>query len=122
MQEAFNYAIQMSDAAPRAEQGISKIIAQRNEASRQTKLGDATRTIPEVALDHYKQALIADPQHSNAYYGLFCLYGKTKKPDVDQAVNYGNAFLELAEESPQRADVETTMAKLKKMDKPKKKK
>lgn len=121
-EEAFNYAKQMSDAAPRAEQGISKIIAQRNEASRQTKLGDATRTIPEVALDHYKQALIADPQHSNAYYGLFCLYGKTKKPDVDQAVNYGNAFLELAEESPQRADVETTMAKLKKMDKPKKKK
>lgn len=121
-EEAFNYAKQMSDAAPRAEQGISKIIAQRNEASRQTKLGDATRTIPEVALDHYKQALIADPQHSNAYYGLFCLYGKTKKPDVDQAVNYGNAFLELAEDSPQRADVETTMAKLKKMDKPKKKK
>lgn len=122
-EEAFNYAKQMSDAAPRAEQGISKIIAQRNEASRQTKLGDATRTIPEVALDHYKQALIADPQHSNAYYGLFCLYGKSKKPDVDQAVNYGNAFLELVEDgSAQRSDVETTMAKLKKMDKPKKKK
>lgn len=122
-EEAFNYAKQMSDAAPRAEQGISKIIAQRNEAARQTKLGDATRTIPEVALDHYKQALIADPQHSNAYYGLFCLYGKTKKPDVDQAVNYGNAFLELAEDaSAQRLDVESTMAKLKKMDKPKKKK
>jgi tetratricopeptide (TPR) repeat protein len=122
-EEAFNYAKQMSDAAPRAEQGISKIIAQRNEAARQTKLGDATRTIPEVALDHYKQALIADPQHSNAYYGLFCLYGKTKKPDVDQAVNYGNAFLELVDDgNAQRTDVETTMAKLKKIDKPKKKK
>lgn len=113
-EEAFNYAKQISDAAPRAEQGLSKITSQRSEAARQTKLGDATRTIPEVALDHYKQALIADPQHSNAYYGLFCLYGKVKKPDYDQAVNYGNSFLELAQESdPLRRDVEDTMSKLK---------
>ena len=114
-EEAFNYAKQIADAAPRAEQGLSKITSQRSEASRQTKLGDATRTIPEVALDHYKQALIADPQHSNAYYGLFCLYGKAKKPDYEQAVNYGNSFLELATDSdPLRRDVEDTIGRLKK--------
>jgi tetratricopeptide (TPR) repeat protein len=123
-EEAFNFAKQISDAAPRAEQGLSKITSQRSEAARQTKLGDATRTIPDVALDHYKQALIADPQHRDAYYGLFCLYGKTKKPDVDQAINYGNSFLELAPDNdPQRQEVESTMAKLKsKVDKGKKKK
>jgi tetratricopeptide (TPR) repeat protein len=113
-EQAFAFAKEMPDAAPRAEQGISKIISQRNEASRQTKLGDATRTIPEVAVDHYKQALIADPQHPDAYYGLFCLYGKSKKPDYDLAVNYGNAYLELVDDNnPQRKDVELTMAKLK---------
>lgn len=113
-EEAFNFAKQISDAAPRAEQGLSKITSQRSEATRQTKLGDATRTIPEVALDHYKQALIADPQHSNAYYGLFCLYGKAKKPDYDQALNYGNSYLELAPDSdPMRKDVEDTLARLK---------
>lgn len=113
-EQAFTYAKEMPDAAPRAEQGLSKIIAQRNEAARQTKLGDATRTIPEVAVDHYKQALIADPQYSNAYYGLFCLYGKVKKPDTDSAINYGTAFLELADDSsPLRKDVEETMSKLK---------
>ncbi len=113
-EEAFNFAKQISDAAPRAEQGLSKITSQRSEATRQTKLGDATRTIPEVALDHYKQALIADPQHSNAYYGLFCLYGKAKKPDYEQALNYGNSFLELAPDSdPMRRDVEDTLARLK---------
>ncbi|MBX9688369.1 MAG: tetratricopeptide repeat protein, partial [Candidatus Obscuribacterales bacterium] len=123
-EEAFNFAKQISDAAPRAEQGLSKITSQRSEAARQTKLGDATRTIPEVALDHYKQALIADPQHPNAYYGLFCLYGKVKKPDYDQALNYGNSFLELAGDSdPLRHDVEDTLAKLKsKVDKGRKKK
>lgn len=113
-EEAFNFAKQISDAAPRAEQGLSKITSQRSEATRQTKLGDATRTIPEVALDHYKQALIADPQHSNAYYGLFCLYGKAKKPDYDQALTYGNSYLELAPDSdPMRKDVEDTLARLK---------
>lgn len=113
-EQAFAFAKEMPDAAPRAEQGISKIVSQRNEASRQTKLGDATRTIPEVAVDHYKQALIADPQHPDAYYGLFCLYGKSKKPDVDLALNYGNAYLELVEDnSAQRKDVELTLAKLK---------
>lgn len=113
-EQAFAFAKEMPDAAPRAEQGISKIVSQRNEASRQTKLGDATRTIPEVAVDHYKQALIADPQHPDAYYGLFCLYGKSKKPDVDLALNYGNAYLELVEDnSAQRKDVELTIAKLK---------
>lgn len=122
-EEAFNFAKAMPDAAPRAEQGLSKIIAQRNEATRQTKLGDATRTIPEVAVDHYKQALIADPQYPSAYYGLFCIYGKTKKPDSDLAINYGNSFLELADDaSPLRREVETTVAKLKsRVEKDKKK-
>lgn len=113
-EQAFAFAKEMPDAAPRAEQGLSKIGSQRSEATRQTKLGDATRTIPEVAVDHYKQALIADPQHPNAYYGLFCLYGKSKKPDLDLAVNYGNAYLELVEENdPLRKDVEATLSKLK---------
>lgn len=123
-EEAFNYAKQLADAAPRAEQGLSKISSQRNEAARQTKLGDATRTIPEVALDHYKQALIADPQHKNAYYGLFCLYGKVKKPDYEQALNYGNSYIELAQDNdPLLVDVEQTLARLKaKSGKGKKKK
>jgi tetratricopeptide (TPR) repeat protein len=123
-EEAFNYAKQISDAAPRAEQGLSKITSQRSEAARQTKLGDATRSIPDVAQDHYKQALIADPQHSNAYYGLFCLFSKTKTPDFEQAQNYGNSFLELAKDNdPLRQDVEETLSRLKsKVDKQKKKK
>jgi hypothetical protein len=98
---------------------------QRSEAARQTKLGDATRTIPEVAVDHYKQALIADPQHPNAYYGLFSVYGKNKKSlDPEQAINYALCFLEAADDNnPNRKEVEQTMEKLKAANagKPKKK-
>ncbi len=115
-QQAYTYAKEISEVAPRAEQGLDKIISQRNEAARQTKLGDATRTMPEVALDHYKQALIADPQFADAYYGLFSLYGKVKKPDFDKALNYAQCFLEAADDSnPQRKDVEMTTAKLKQL-------
>lgn len=113
-EQAFNLAKQIPEVATRAEQGLSKIVSQKNEASRQTKLGDATRAIPDVALDHYKQALIADPQYPPAYYGLYCLYGKTKKPDAELAINYAQAFLEAAEDNnPNRAEVEAGVAKLK---------
>lgn len=114
-EQAFNFAKEITEVQPRAEQGINKIISQRNEAARQTKLGDATRTIPEVAVDHYKQALIADPQYPNAYYGLFSVYGKNKKSmDADQAINYAVCFLEAADDNnPNRKEVEQVMEKLK---------
>lgn len=116
-EQAYTYAKEIPEVASRAEQGISKITTQRNEAARQTKLGDATRQIPEVAIDHYKQALIADPQYPNAYYGLFTLFGKQKRPDpeqADKAVNYAVAFLEAADDSnPQRKEVEMDLDRLK---------
>lgn len=115
-EQAFTFAKEIPEVAPKAEQGINKILTQRNEAARQTKLGDATRTIPDVAVDHYKQALIADPQHPSAYYGLFSVYGKNKKAlDAEQAVNYALCFLEASEDSnPQRREVEETLEILKK--------
>ncbi len=113
-EQAFNYAKEIPEVASRAEQGISKINSQRNEAKRQTKLGDATFTIPEVAVDHYRQALIADPQFAGAYYGLFNLYTKSKQPDPDLAISNANCFLEAADDSnPQRKEVEANLAKLK---------
>lgn len=114
-EQAFTFAKEITEVQPRAEQGLNKIISQRNEAARQTKLGDATRTIPEVAVDHYKQALIADPQYPNAYYGLFSVYGKNKKSmDADQAINYALCFLEAADDNnPNRKEVEQVMEKLK---------
>lgn len=113
-EQAFNFAKEIPEVAPRAEQGISKINSQRNEAKRQTKLGDATRTIPEVAVDHYRQALIADPQFAGAYYGLFNLYLKSKQPDTELAITNGNCFLEAADDSnPQRKEVQTNLSKLK---------
>jgi tetratricopeptide (TPR) repeat protein len=124
-EQAFSYAKEIPEVAPRAEQSINKIITQRNEAARQTRLGDATRTIPEVAVDHYRQALIADPQYPNAYYGLFALYGKSKKSmDPEQAINYGLAFLEAADDNNSaRREVEDTMEQLKRrIDKDGKKK
>lgn len=115
-EQAYTYAKEISEVAPRAEQGISKITSQRNEAARQTKLGDATRQmVPEVAVDHYKQALIADPQSPNAYYGLYSVYSKNKKSiDPEQAVNYALCFLEAADDShPFRKEVEDNLDKLK---------
>src|SRR5579875_217036 len=117
-EQAYTYAKEIPEVSARAEQGISKIITQRNEAARQTKLGDATRQMPEVAVDHYKQALIADPQYPNAYYGLFTLFGKARKPSHDQAekaINYAICFLEAADDAnPQRKEVEVDLDKLKK--------
>ncbi len=79
------------------------------------KLGDAAWKIPEIAIDHYKQALNADPQYSEAYFGLFNLYTKSDKQDPAQAMSYAESFLEAAEDaSPQRKEVETGLAKLKK--------
>jgi tetratricopeptide (TPR) repeat protein len=123
-EQAFTFAKEITEVQPRAEQGINKIINQRNEAARQTKLGDATRTIPEVAVDHYKQALIADPQYPNAYYGLFSVYGKNKKSmDPEQAINYALCFLEAADDNnPNRKEVELLMERLKGQSKGTKKK
>ncbi|MDX2106321.1 MAG: tetratricopeptide repeat protein [Candidatus Melainabacteria bacterium] len=118
-EQAFTYARELPDVAPRAEQGISKIVSQRNEAVRQTKLGDATLKIPEVAVDHYKQALIADPQYPEAYYGLFNLFYRTKN-ETDKAIDYALCFLEASdEENPLRKEVETNLSKLKKSRKEK---
>jgi tetratricopeptide (TPR) repeat protein len=51
-EKAFTYAKDMNEVSTRAEQGMSRINNQRNEAARQVKLGDATWKIPEVAIDH----------------------------------------------------------------------
>ncbi|MGH9552295.1 MAG: tetratricopeptide repeat protein, partial [Terriglobales bacterium] len=111
-EQAYTYAKEITEVAPRAEQGISKIVGQRNEAQRQTRLGDATWKLPEVAVDHYKQALTADPQFPNAYYGLFTLLSKN---EPDRAIDNGQCFLEAADDSnPHYREVEANLAKLKK--------
>ncbi|RTL46000.1 MAG: tetratricopeptide repeat protein [Candidatus Melainabacteria bacterium] len=124
-EQAYSLAKEIPEVAPRAEQGMSRIVTQRNEAARQTKLGDATWKLPTVAIDHYKQALIADPQYPDAYYGLFSIFTKGDNPEPDKAHENAICFLEAADESnPLRQEVETGLLKLKKHDsgKPKKKK
>ncbi len=114
-EKAFLYAKDLSEVSTRAEQGLSRINNQRNEAARQVKLGDATWKIPEVAEDHYHQALSADPQYPGAYYGLFNLFTKSEKQDAGQAINYALCFLEASEDTnPLRKEVETSLVKLKK--------
>lgn len=113
-EEAFSYAKEIPEVATRADQGISKIVGQRNEAKRHTDLGNATWKLPEIAIDHYKQALIHDPQHPSAYYGLYKLYFRTKKDD-NQAIDYAHTFLEASDDSdPLRKEVEDDLSKLKK--------
>ena len=113
-EEAYTFAKEINEVASRAEQGLNKISTQRNEASRQTILGDATRSMPEVAEDHYKQALIADPQYSSAYYGLFTLFNGKKSPDPEKALDYALCFLESADNSnPSRKNVESEVQRLK---------
>lgn len=114
-EQAFAFAKELPDVQARAEQAITKIVGQRSEALRQTKLGDATRQMPEVAQDHYKQALIADPQFPGAYYGLYSLYGKEKKSmDAELAVNNAVCFLEATDDNhPARREVEEGLERLK---------
>lgn len=113
-EQAFNYAKEIADASTRAEQGLAKISTQRNEAERLTKLGDAflEKRMDIVAIDNYKQALLADPQCTGAYYGLYSL--SANKPDPEPAINYANCFLETADDSNTlRAAVESNLGKLK---------
>lgn len=113
-EKAFVYAKDLPEVSTRAEQGMSRISNQRNEAARQVKLGDATWKIPEVAIDHYHQALSADPQYSGAYYGLFNLFAKSDK-DPSQAIKYALCFLEASDDgNPLRKEVESSLMKLKK--------
>ncbi|MBX9670322.1 MAG: tetratricopeptide repeat protein [Candidatus Obscuribacterales bacterium] len=113
-EEAYGYAKEINEVSPRAEQGISKITNQRNEAKRHTELGNATWKLPEVAIDHYKQALIHDPQHPDAYYGLYKLYFRLKKDD-NKAVDYAHTFLEASDDNdPLRKEVEDDLSRLKK--------
>lgn len=115
-EQAFSYAKEIPEVAPRADQEINKIAGQRNEAARQTRLGDAMHSIPEVAEDHYKQALIADPQYPSAFFGLFELYGRNKRSlNPEEAINYATCFLEAADDSnPNRKEVESALEVLKK--------
>jgi len=114
-EQAFTYAKDIPEVASRADSGITKISGQRNEAARQTKLGDATQKIPEVAIDHYKQALIADPQYPPAYYGLHVLYMRGEKPEPQEAIDSGICFLEAADDAnPLRREVESNLQRLKK--------
>jgi tetratricopeptide (TPR) repeat protein len=116
-EKAYTAAKEMAEVSTRAEQGLSKIASQRELASRQTKLGDAMLKVPEVAIDHYKQALSADPQSPAAYFGLFEIYSKTDKQDPSQAIDYALRFLEAAEDNnPQRKEVEGALAKLRKRE------
>ena len=91
-EHAYSYAKEIPEVIPKAEQGMSKIVGQRNEAARQTKLGDATWKLPDVAIDHYKQALIADPQYPSAYYGLYSMFSKTRKANPELAISNGLCF------------------------------
>jgi tetratricopeptide (TPR) repeat protein len=112
-ERAYNYAKEIPEVAPRAEQGLSKITSQRDEAKRYTKLGDATWSLPEVAVDNYKHALIHDPEYPPAYYGLYGLYTKSKSPDVDRAIENAVRFLEAAPDSnANRKEVEQNLEKL----------
>jgi tetratricopeptide (TPR) repeat protein len=112
-EQAYSLAKEIPEVAPRAEQGMSRIVTQRNEAVRQTKLGDATWKTPVVAIDHYKQALISDPQHPDAYYGLFSIFTKGDNPSPERASENALYFLESADESnPLRQEVETGLMKL----------
>ena len=116
-EQAYTYAKEIPEVAPRAEQGIGKIAQQRSEAARYTRLGDATYKIPDVAIDNYNQALIADPQYPGAYYGLYSLY---QRSEPDRAIDNGVCFLEAADDSnPLRREVESNLLKLKKRVGPK---
>jgi tetratricopeptide (TPR) repeat protein len=116
-EKAYTAAKDYSEVSTRAEQGLSKITNQRTESARQVKLAEATIKIPEVAIDHYKQALSADPQSATAYFGLFNVFTKTDKQDPSQAVDYANRFLETADDNnPLRKEVENNLAKLKKRE------
>ncbi len=110
-EQAYNYAKEIPEVASRAEQGISKIKYQRNEADRHVKLGDATQSLPTVAIDHYHQALIADPQYPPAFYGLFTVFRESH--DTDRAIDNAICFLETADDgNPRRREVEAGIQKL----------
>jgi len=114
-ERAYNYAKEIPEVAPRAEQGLSKITSQRDEAKRYTKLGDATWSLPEVAVDNYKHALIHDPEYPPAYYGLYGLFSKSKNVDVERAIDNAVNFLESADDSnAYRKEVEQNLEKLRK--------
>jgi len=116
-EKAYTAAKEFSEVSTRAEQGLSKIQHQRNEAQRLTKLGDAMWKTPEVAIDFYKQALSADPQCAAAYYGLYGIFSKTDKENPTQAIDYSQKFLETSEDTnPQRKEVEGNLVKLKKRE------
>jgi tetratricopeptide (TPR) repeat protein len=113
-EEAYGYAKEINEVAPRAEQGISKIVNQRNEAKRHTDLANATWKLPEIAIDHYRQALIADPQHPDAYYGLYKLYFRLKKDDK-KAIDYATTYLEASDDNdPLRKEVEDDLSRMNK--------
>jgi len=116
-ERAYSAAKEFSEVSTRAEQGLSKISHQRNEAQRLSKLGDAMWKTPEVAIDFYKQSLSADPQCSAAYYGLYGVYSKTDKENPAQAIDYSQKFLETSDDTnPQRKEVEGSLVKLKKRE------
>jgi tetratricopeptide (TPR) repeat protein len=114
-EQAYKLAKDIPEVSPRADQWLNKINGLRNEAARQTELGNATlKTVP-VAIDHFKQALIADSQYAAAYYGLYSVFARGYKPDVDKAIHYAICFLDAAEENNSlRPDVEKNLEKLKK--------
>lgn len=110
---SFTYAKEIPEVATRADQGLSRVLEQRKKAQRYVERGDAQwRVSKTIAMDEYKQALIADPQSPKAYLGLYKLAMSAK--DYEKALEYAKGFLEAADDNnPARREVEDDISKLK---------
>jgi hypothetical protein len=109
---AFTYAKDIPEVAPRADQGMSRVLEQRKKAQRFVERGEAQWKTTGIAIDEFKQALIADPQSARAYLGLYKLHMRLK--EYDKALEYAKSFLEAADDNnPARRQVEDDISKLK---------
>jgi len=110
---SFTYAKEIPEVATRADQGLSRVLEQRKKAHRFVERGDAQWKVSKtIAMDEYKQALIADPQNPKAYLGLYKLAMSAK--DDEKALEYAKCFLEAADDNnPARRQVEDDISKIK---------
>ena len=113
-EQAFSYAKEISEVAPRAEQGLSKITTQRNEAERQIKLGDATVKMPEVAdgIISNKHSLPIRKTQAPITDFIPCPM-KIDRSEANQAIDNARRFLESADDAnPRRKEVESALVRL----------
>lgn len=109
---SFTYAKEIPEVATRADQGISRVAEQRKKAQRFVERGEAQWKTTAIAMDEFKQALIADPQSARAYLGLYKLHMRVK--EYEKALEYAKGFLEAADDNnPARRQVEDDISKLK---------